>query len=171
MIVVILVELVVAVLAGLSFIVCYAIWSDWHMTSMGRHIMAFVVVVTLEASSLLALGLGIRVPTWLFVFIFGLLDFVVVQRLILLLGAQRRLARDGTMTETASMRGAPMGQYAKAFVAGLVAGLTALLTALDSGGVSGQEWIAVAIATLSGLGLTALIPNQKPDPAQPFTRR
>ena len=51
--------------------------------------------------------------------------------------------------------------YAKAIVAALIAGLTTLGGALSDGHVSPGEWIAVAIAVLGGLGLTALVPNAK----------
>jgi hypothetical protein len=53
-----------------------------------------------------------------------------------------------------------MGKYAKAIVAGLIAGLTALAPALD-GGVSGKEWIAIALATLAGLGVVYAVPNRQ----------
>lgn len=54
-----------------------------------------------------------------------------------------------------------MLQYAKAIVAALIAGLTTLGGALSDGNVSTGEWIAVAIAVLGGLGLTAAVPNAK----------
>lgn len=54
-----------------------------------------------------------------------------------------------------------MLQYAKAVVAGATAGLTTLGGALADGHVSPGEWIAVAVAVLGGLGLTALVPNAK----------
>lgn len=54
-----------------------------------------------------------------------------------------------------------MLQYAKAVVAGATAGLTTLGGALADGHVTAGEWIAVAIAVLGGLGLTAAVPNAK----------
>lgn len=52
--------------------------------------------------------------------------------------------------------------YAKSIVAALVAGLGALGTALTDGGVSAQEWVAVASATLVGLGVVFGVPNADP---------
>lgn len=86
---VILVELAVAVAAGIAFVALYAWKSRWTTTPMGRHMMAFAAVTTGEAASLLALGLGVRVPPWVFVIGFGLLDLLVIQRLVLLMRAQR----------------------------------------------------------------------------------
>lgn len=53
--------------------------------------------------------------------------------------------------------------YAKAIVGALVAGLGAAGTALTDGGVSAQEWVAVASATLVALGVVFGVPNQDPD--------
>lgn len=87
---VILAELALALLAGLAFVVLYAARSPWRTTEMGRHLMAFMVITAIELGSLLALGLGWHVPLWLFALGFGALDVVVVQRLWLLVKAQRR---------------------------------------------------------------------------------
>ena len=53
-----------------------------------------------------------------------------------------------------------MGKYAKAITAALIAGLTALQGAWD-GGVTGGEWIAIAVATLAGAGIVYAVPNRK----------
>jgi hypothetical protein len=53
--------------------------------------------------------------------------------------------------------------YMKAIVGALVAGLTALSTALIDNTVTGQEWIAVVIATLTGLGVVYAVPNKTTD--------
>lgn len=87
---VILVELGVAVAGGLVFLVLYGLRSQWRQSPMGRHMMAFTAVMVGEVGALLALGLGLPVPLWVFVVVFGLLDLVVIQRLVLLLRAQRR---------------------------------------------------------------------------------
>lgn len=87
--IVVLVELGIATVAGLVFLVLYAWRSRWHETAMGRHMMVFAVVTAAEAGSLFALGLGLPVPLWLFAVGYGLLDAVVIQRLYLLLKAQR----------------------------------------------------------------------------------
>lgn len=86
---VILGELALALAAGLAFVVLYALRSPWRTSEMGRHLMAFMVVTAVELGSLLALGLGWRVPLWLFALGFGALDVVVVQRLWLLVKAQQ----------------------------------------------------------------------------------
>lgn len=85
---VILVELAIAVVAGVAFLVLYAWKSRWSATAMGRHMMAFALVTTGEAAALLALGLGVPVPPWAFAVGFGALDLVVIHRLVLLLRAQ-----------------------------------------------------------------------------------
>ena len=55
-----------------------------------------------------------------------------------------------------------MSSYLKAIVGALVAGLGSLYTALTDGGVSAQEWVAVAIATLVALGTVWGVPNLDP---------
>lgn len=57
-----------------------------------------------------------------------------------------------------------IGMYAKAIVGGAIAGLTALGTALADEKVTSLEWVAIAIATLAGLGAVWAVPNKK-DPA------
>ena len=51
-----------------------------------------------------------------------------------------------------------MLKYAKAFVGAAVAGLGSLQIALD-GGITAQEWVGVAIATLVALGAVWAVPN------------
>jgi hypothetical protein len=84
------VELALAFLTSFAFVVLYAMGSPWRATEMGRHLMAFMVVTVIELGSLLGLGLGWRVPLWLFALGFGALDAVVVQRLWLLIKVQRQ---------------------------------------------------------------------------------
>lgn len=84
------VELAFAFLASAAFVVLYALGSPWRTSEMGRHLMAFMAVTVLELGSLLGLGLGWHVPLWLFATGFGALDAVVLQRLWLLVKAQRR---------------------------------------------------------------------------------
>lgn len=86
----ILVELAVAVAGGIAFVLLYGWGWAWLRTPMGRHMMAFSVVMTGEAGALLALGLGVRVPLWVFVVGFGLVDVVVLHRLWLLVWSRRR---------------------------------------------------------------------------------
>jgi len=53
--------------------------------------------------------------------------------------------------------------YAKAVVAALIAGLASAQQALDGNNdIDGSEWIAVALATLVGLGAVFAIPNRDP---------
>lgn len=81
-------ELALATLGTLAFVVLYALRSSWATTPMGRHLMLFALVGLCELASLLALGLGVLVPAWLFALGFGALDVVVLQRLWLLWRAQ-----------------------------------------------------------------------------------
>ena len=55
-----------------------------------------------------------------------------------------------------------MQSYLKAIVAAVVAGLGSLYQALDNGHVSGQEWVAAALATLVALGAVWGVPNLDP---------
>ena len=50
--------------------------------------------------------------------------------------------------------------YAKAIIGALVAGLTALGTALTDDSVTTAEWVAVAVATLTALGVVYAVPNR-----------
>jgi hypothetical protein len=49
-------------------------------------------------------------------------------------------------------------EFAKAIVGALIAGLSVLAGAVGDG-VSAQEWITAAVATLGGLGLVYATPN------------
>ena len=51
--------------------------------------------------------------------------------------------------------------YAKALVGAAVAGLTALGAALADNQVTGVEWVGVAVATLSALGIVYAVPNRQ----------
>jgi hypothetical protein len=84
----ILLEILLALLGGLAFVVLYALRSPWRSSPMGRHVMAFMLVTVGELAALLALGLGLSVPLWLFAVGFAALDAVVLQRLVLLWRAQ-----------------------------------------------------------------------------------
>lgn len=55
-------------------------------------------------------------------------------------------------------------KYVKAVVGALAATLTALITALDDGLISSQEWTAVALAFVGGLGLVWLAPGPQTEP-------
>ena len=52
-----------------------------------------------------------------------------------------------------------MNKYAKAIVGAIIAGLGPLYLALSDGHVTGQEWITVATATLTALGVVWGVPN------------
>lgn len=54
-----------------------------------------------------------------------------------------------------------LSPYAKAAAGFLASALVALLGAQD-GGVTGQEWLQVALAGLAGSGLVYLVPNRDP---------
>lgn len=53
-----------------------------------------------------------------------------------------------------------MSKYAKAIIAALIAGLGILGEGLTDGSLSGQEWIAAAVAALVALGGVYLVPNK-----------
>ena len=53
--------------------------------------------------------------------------------------------------------------YAKAIAGALVAALTALSTALVDGVVESTEWITVAVAAITALGVIWAVPNKAPE--------
>jgi hypothetical protein len=53
-----------------------------------------------------------------------------------------------------------VSKYAKAIIAALIAGLGILGEGLTDGSLSGQEWIAAAVAALVALGGVYLVPNR-----------
>lgn len=55
-----------------------------------------------------------------------------------------------------------MLSYLKALVGAAVAGLGTLSQALDDNGVTAQEWVGVAIATLTALAVVWGTPNLDP---------
>lgn len=60
-----------------------------------------------------------------------------------------------------------MSKYAKAIIGGLIAGLGILGEGLTDGTLSGQEWIAAAIAALVAGGGVYLVPNRRATTGQP----
>jgi hypothetical protein len=52
-----------------------------------------------------------------------------------------------------------VSKYAKAIVGAIIAGLGPLYLALDDGRMSGQEWVTVAAAFLTALGVVWGVPN------------
>lgn len=83
MTVLILVELGIAALAGMAFVALY-ISVPWHRTPAGRHMMFVAAAMSMEALTLLLLGVGVPIPMWVFAVGYAVLDAVVVQRLVLL---------------------------------------------------------------------------------------
>lgn len=55
-----------------------------------------------------------------------------------------------------------MGKYTKAIMAALVAGGTAYLSAQADGVITGEEIGLMVAATLTALGFTWAVPNDKP---------
>jgi len=53
-------------------------------------------------------------------------------------------------------------KYAKAITAAVVAGAGTLGTALADDNVTTGEWLAIGLAVLAALGITARIPNKIP---------
>lgn len=84
------VEVAVMFAGSVLFAGLYAWRSPWEASPIGRHLMAFGLAGAFEALLFLLALLGVRVPVWLFAVAFGLLDVVVLQRLWLLLRAQRQ---------------------------------------------------------------------------------
>jgi hypothetical protein len=60
-------------------------------------------------------------------------------------------------------------EYAKATVGALAAGLTALGTAVADDGVTGAEWVGVAVAVVGAFATVFAVPNA--DPLAPPRRR
>ena len=52
-----------------------------------------------------------------------------------------------------------VAKYGKAIAAGIVAGLSAAATAYLNQDISPDEWVVIAVAVLTGLGLVAVAPN------------
>jgi hypothetical protein len=94
---VILAELAVAAVLGVVFCVAY-LRSPWLRSAAGRHMMAVSVAMSGEAASLLALGLGLHPPMWLFAAGYACIDVVVAHRLVLLWRA-RRLEKEAGRAE------------------------------------------------------------------------
>lgn len=86
MTVLVLAELAIAVVGWLVFVALSR--GMWH-TEVGRQMILAGLVALGEAASLLALGLGWHVPTWLFVLGFGAGDVVVLRWVWLRLKARR----------------------------------------------------------------------------------
>lgn len=81
-------ELAVGVLAGIVFIAAY--WrAPWGKSPAGRHMMAVTAVMAGELATLLLLLLGVRVPLWVFVAGYAVMDLVMLHRLWLLRQARR----------------------------------------------------------------------------------
>lgn len=85
----ILAEIAVALLATTASVVLYAARSPWRESRMGRHLMVFMFAMMIEFAALLALGLGMRLPLFVYALTFAAVDAVVLQRLWLLIKAQR----------------------------------------------------------------------------------
>ena len=58
-------------------------------------------------------------------------------------------------------------KMAKAIIGAVTGGLTALFTALSDNGVTAQEWVGVAIATIGVLGVVYGVPNSSTTPVHP----
>lgn len=82
------VELAIAALGGLIFMVMY--WrGSWRINGPGRMVMAWSAVGVAGAATLLAASFGIQLPVTLFAFGFAVTDAVVIWRLVELLRARR----------------------------------------------------------------------------------
>lgn len=75
-----------AALAGVIFMAVY-FKLPWFRSRAGRHMMAITAVMTAEAVSLLVVLFRIHISVWIFVIVYGLMDLVVIQRLVLLMQA------------------------------------------------------------------------------------
>ena len=61
--------------------------------------------------------------------------------------------------------------YAKAIAGAIVAALTALATALGDEVVTPVEWITVAVAAITALGVIWAVPNKAPEVEVDYTGR
>lgn len=77
------VELAIPVAVGLAFLIPYLARGTWRRSPWGWHMVAVTVAMAGEAASLLLLLLGWPPPIWVYELGFGLVDLVVVHRLVL----------------------------------------------------------------------------------------
>jgi hypothetical protein len=84
----ILAELALATLAWLVFVIDYR-RASWWRSAVGRQMMAASIVAMCEAATLLALGLGLPVPLWVFAIGYGAADIVVIRWIVLRWRARR----------------------------------------------------------------------------------
>jgi hypothetical protein len=84
----IITEWALAVVAWLVFIADYR-RTPWWRSATGRQMMAASIVALGEALTLLAVGLGLPVPLWVFAIGYGAADIVVIRWIVLRWRARR----------------------------------------------------------------------------------
>lgn len=76
-------------LGALIFLVLYGLPGRYKDTTMAWHVASVTAVAGLEAAGLLMVALGVRVPLWLFVALYGVATAVVYWRLVLLMATRK----------------------------------------------------------------------------------
>jgi hypothetical protein len=86
------IELAVAVVLWLAFLIPYLMRRTWRTSPWGWHMVAVTTVMAGEGVAFLLLLLGFRPPIWVFEVGFGLVDIVAAQRVWLFVRSRRRQA-------------------------------------------------------------------------------
>lgn len=85
------VELAVAVVLGVAFLIPYVLRRTWRRSPWGWHMVAVTAVMAGECAAFLLVILGVHVPVLLFEVGFALIDVVAGQRLWLFLRDRSRV--------------------------------------------------------------------------------
>jgi hypothetical protein len=86
----IIAEIITTAVVSFVFVILYGLRSSWKESAVGQHLMWFGIVTGVESVALTLLACGISLPLWMFALIYGTVLGVSIQRLYLLLQAQRR---------------------------------------------------------------------------------
>jgi hypothetical protein len=97
---VVVIELAVTALAGATFMILYGVRAEWVVTPLGRHLMAFALIGTLDAGALLLLATGVILAPWQYVLLYGAGAALTIQRVAIFLGVQRVARRQESPVPT-----------------------------------------------------------------------
>lgn len=86
----VVIEVAITGLVSLAFAIMYALRSNWQSSAIGRHLMIFSIITAMECFALVLLGVGVKIPMWIFAVMYGIVALVGIQRLYLLILAQNR---------------------------------------------------------------------------------
>lgn len=85
-----LAEWALTALGAIIFLALYGRPGRYEDRSMAWHVASVTAVAMLEAGGLLLVALGVRLPLWVFVVVYGFATGVVYWRLALLVRARRK---------------------------------------------------------------------------------